>query len=120
MIPAALLLLGVITVTAGDPPPSRQVLMAVEEHERIAGELSRELGLTTLELEKRDRALKACEAKLQARAPEAIEALVLPPVPAEDETRWTGLEVLGMAGVGVAVGGLLVGSVWLVTHLESR
>lgn len=107
-----ILLLGVIAVTTGDPPPARQVLMAVEEHERIAGELSRELGLTTLELEKRDRALRACEEKLQARAPEAIEALVLPAEPAPASGGWTGLEVVGVVAVaallaaaaGVAVG----------------
>lgn len=107
MIPV-ILLLGVIAVTTGDPPPSRQVLMAVEEHERIAGELSRELGLTTIELEKKDRALKACEEKLQARAPEAIEALVVPAPSEEDQTRWTGFEVLGVTAVAVAVG-LVIG-----------
>lgn len=46
--------------------------------------------------------------------------LVVPAPTGEDQTRWTGFEVLGMAGVGVAVGGLLLGGVWLIAHRESR
>ena len=100
----AALLLAVLA----NPPAvdARLVLMPVAEHEALVGELSRELGLSTVRLRELKLELGGCEAKLSARS-------VTPPTivtvePPKQEGGWTGLEVLGVASL-VAAAALALG-----------
>jgi len=99
----AALLLSILTVTPIPEPPARTVLMPLAEHEAIAGELSRELGLTTVRLKEVKLDLQGCETKLASRSltPPTVVTVEPPAGPGG----WTGLEVLGVSAVVAAVAG---------------
>jgi hypothetical protein len=100
----SLLLLLAVVSGPDEPPLPRGVLMPVAEHKQIAGALSRELGLTTLELDNRTDELEACEKKLSTRTSTTIAALVLPePLPPAEG--WSTLEVVGISAIAIVVAG---------------
>ena len=79
----------------------RQVLMPVAEHEALVGELSRELGLSTVRVRELKLELGGCEAKLSARSITPPTIVTVEP-PKQEGGSWTGLEVLGVASLVTA------------------